>query len=89
MRWILAFAMTGSLGFFSMASAEEAVKFTMHRVGNYRSEACGVGDFNERRQARHRRRRVPLPRPRLEGRARSARSRARSTTRARATPGTS
>ena len=47
MRWILAFAMTGSLGFFSMASAEEAVKFKMHRIGTYRSEACGVADFNK------------------------------------------
>ena len=27
-------------------SSEGPVKFTLHRVGNYRSEACGVGDFN-------------------------------------------
>ena len=31
----------------SVFAAENGpVKFTMHRVGTYRSEACGVGDFN-------------------------------------------
>src|SRR6266576_170803 len=27
-------------------SSDGPVKFTTHRVGNYRSEACAVGDFN-------------------------------------------
>ena len=25
----------------------EDLNFVMHRVGNFRSEACGVGDFNK------------------------------------------
>ncbi|MAG95051.1 MAG: hypothetical protein CMJ48_15100 [Planctomycetaceae bacterium] len=29
------------------AFAAGSVKFTMHRVGRFRSEACGVGDFNK------------------------------------------
>jgi len=36
-----------ALGLATAASgAPSPVKFVMHRVGNYRSEACGVGDFN-------------------------------------------
>ncbi len=30
----------------SVAADASPVKFKLHRVGNYRSEACGVGDFN-------------------------------------------
>jgi hypothetical protein len=35
---------SGALG--TDASADSPVTFRMHRVGTYRGEACGVGDFN-------------------------------------------
>src|SRR6266498_2648144 len=35
-----------SMAALAAPSSDGPVKFTMHRVGNYRSEACGVGDFN-------------------------------------------
>jgi len=38
-----------AVGFLSLANqvgAGEPPKFVMHRVGTFRSEACGVGDFN-------------------------------------------
>src|SRR5512143_430719 len=31
---------------FAAETAPSPVKFALHRVGNFRSEACGVGDFN-------------------------------------------
>ncbi len=34
------------LGATSTLGAEGPVRFTTHRVGTFRSEACGVGDFN-------------------------------------------
>lgn len=33
-------------GYRANAAAGKSVKFVMHRVGTFRSEACGVGDFN-------------------------------------------
>lgn len=35
-----------SLGAAAWAAGEKAVTFEMHRLGDYKSEACGVGDFN-------------------------------------------
>ncbi|MHC5053540.1 MAG: FG-GAP repeat domain-containing protein [Planctomycetota bacterium] len=40
-------AFAAALAFATAApAAPSPVKFVMHRVGEYRSEACGVGDFN-------------------------------------------
>lgn len=41
----LCFTLSG--GIVDRVSAKEAVSFKMHRVGEYRSEAVGVGDFNQ------------------------------------------
>ena len=39
-------AVLGVCGIAAEQAAPDGVKFVLHRVGNFRSEACGVGDFN-------------------------------------------
>ncbi len=43
---VLPLVLLSAIAAFAAESSDGPVKFTMHRVGNYRSEACGVGDFN-------------------------------------------
>ena len=45
-RIALALVLFMTFTVFAAESSDGPMKFTMHRVGNYRSEACGVGDFN-------------------------------------------
>ena len=42
----LALVLALTLAGFSAETAPSPVRFVLHRVGNFRSEACGVGDFN-------------------------------------------
>jgi hypothetical protein len=44
---ILCAGFVAVVGWASVAAAGEPVKFAMHRIGSFRSEGCGVGDFNK------------------------------------------
>lgn len=46
MRAALPLCLTAVLTYASVAASADPPGFVMHRVGNYRSEACGVGDFD-------------------------------------------
>jgi len=45
-RLALVFIAIAPADVLAAPAPDNPVKFAMHRVGNYRSEACGVGDFN-------------------------------------------
>jgi hypothetical protein len=40
---VLAYAASGG---DTTSDTSSEIKFAMHRIGTFRSEACGVGDFN-------------------------------------------